>query len=166
MIRRHAVLAMILFIITGALSAQERQSQRRPLKGLKHALNAAGAPDLNSEQEEQLRALLSESRQTQRDERPGTEVREARHAYRDAVLSSDNAAAQLQAEILASQIAAGTASKLENEASLKIQILNTLTQDQVDAVLQQSGTAGLFHLLGISGPGRRQGREPSPYFRR
>ena len=162
MIHRHAVLAMILFLSSGALWAQEHQFQRNPLKGLKGGLTAAGAPELTSEQEEQLRALLAEFRQTQRNERPGTELRQARQAYQDAVLNSDGAAAQLQAEMIANQTAATTLSKLENQASLKIQFLNILTQDQVDAVLQRSGTAGLFRLLGTSGPDRRPGRGSTP----
>ena len=151
MINRHSVMAVVLFMITGALWAQERQFQRNPLRGLKHALNAAGAPALTLQQEEQLRALLAEFRETKRAQRPGPEVREARQAYLDAILSSDGAAARLQAEIIANQTAATTVSKLENKASLKIQFLNILTQDQVDAVLRRNGTAGLFRLLGTSG---------------
>jgi len=166
MIYRHSVLAVVLFMITGALWAQERQFQRNPLRGLKGALNTAGAPALTSEQEEQLRTLLAEFRETQRTERPGTAIREARQAYQDAILNSDSAVAQLQAEIIANQTAATTVSKLENQASLKIQFLNILTLDQVDAVLQRSGTAGLFRLLGTPGPGRRQGRRPNSSFRR
>ncbi len=166
MINRHSVMAVVLFMITGALWAQEHQFQRNPLRGLKGALNAAGAPALTSEQEEQLRTLLAEFRQTQRDQRPGAAVREIHQAYQDAILNSDSAAAQIQAEIIANQIAVDTVSRLENQASLKIQFLNILTQDQVDAVLQNSGTAGLFRLLGTSGPGRWQGHRLTPSFRR
>lgn len=166
MINRYAVMAVVLLTVTSALWAQDRQFQRNPLRGLKGGLKAANAPELTSEQEEQLRALLTEFRETTRDARPGTEVSEARQAFLDAILNSDGAAAGLQAEIIANHSAAITVSQLENQASLKIQFLNILTQDQVDAVLQHNGTAGLFRLLGTSGPGRRQGRRPTPSFRR
>ncbi|MEE8350192.1 MAG: hypothetical protein V3R94_11510 [Acidobacteriota bacterium] len=167
MTRRKTVFVIVLFMITGSLWAQERQFQRNPLRSLKGGLQAAGAPELTSDQEEQLRALLAEFRQTNGAERPGPEIREAHQAYQNAVLNSDVASAQLQAEIIANHSAAATVSKLEAQARLKIRFLSLLTQDQVDAVLQRNGTAGLFRLLGPSGSGRGQGGPgPSPYFRR
>jgi len=166
MINRFAAMAVVLLTITSALWAQDRQVRHNPLQGLKGGLKTAGAPELTAEQEEQLRALLTDFREITRDARPGTEVREARQAYLDAVLDSDGAAANLQAEIIAGHTAAITVTKLENRASLKIQFLNILTQDQVDAVLEHNGTAGLFRLLGTSGPGRQQGHRPHPSFRR
>ena len=166
MINRYAVMAIVLLTVTSGLWAQDRQFQRNPLRGLKVGLKAANAPELTSEQEEQLRALLAEFRETTRDSRPGPEVREASQAYQKAILSSDGAAARLQAEIIANHTAATTVSQLENQAGLKIQFLNILTQDQLEAVLQHNGTAGLFRLLGTSSSGRRQGHRPSPSFRR
>ena len=95
MIHRHAVLAMILFMMTGALWAQERQFQRNALRGLQGGLKAAGAPALTPEQEEQLRTLLAEFRQSHRTDSPRTALAEARQAYADAILGSDHDAAQL-----------------------------------------------------------------------
>ena len=83
---------------------------------------------------------------------------DARQAYMEAILNSDSAAAQLQADIIADQVAAATVSRLDKETSLKIQFLNLLTQDQVDAVLERSGTSGLYRLLGTSDRGRGQQR--------
>ena len=157
MAHRRLVLVIVLFLFTGALWAQERQSRRSPLRGLKGALRAAGAPELTSEQEEQLRALLAESRQSR--EPGGREgMGDARQAYMEAILNSYSAAAQLQADIIADQVAAATVSRLDKETSLKIQFLNLLTQDQVDAVLERSGTSGLYRLLGTSDRGRGQQR--------
>ena len=64
MINRYAVMAVVLLTITSALWAQDRQFQRNPWRGLKGGLKAANAPELTSEQEEQLRALLTEFRET------------------------------------------------------------------------------------------------------
>ena len=166
MIHRHTVLAMVLLILTGTLWAQERQFQRDSLRGLKGALKTADAPALTPEQEEQLRALLTEFRESRGADGSRTALGGSRQTFQDAILSSDPAAAQLQAEIIANQIATSTVTSLENQASLKIQFLNILTQAQVDAVLERSGTSGLFRLLGSPEPGRRQGRRPSRPFRR
>ena len=157
MTHRRVALVIVLFVFTGALWAQERQSRRSPLRGLKGALRAAGAPQLTSEQEEQLRALLAESRHG-REDRGREGMGDARQAYMEAILNSDSAAAQLQAEIIAEQFAAATVSRLDKETSLKIQFLNLLTQDQVDAVLERSGTSGLYRLLGTSGRGKGRQR--------
>ena len=166
MIHRHTVLAMVLLILTGTLWAQERQFQRDPLRGLKGALKAADSPALTPAQEEHIHALLTEFRESRGADGSRTALGESRQAFQDAILSSDPAAAQLQAEVIANQIATSTVTSLENQASLKIQFLNILTQAQVDAVLERSGTSGLFRLLGSPEPGRGQGRRPSRPFRR
>ncbi len=166
MIHRHTVLTMVLMIFTGTLWAQERPFQRNPLRGLQGALEAANAPALTPEQEEDLRTLLAEFRESRKTDGSRTALGESRQAFQDAVLSSNPAAAQLQAEIIANQVATSTVSRLEAQADLKIQFLNILTQAQVDAVLERTGTSGLFRLLGSPDRGRRQGRQPSSRFRR
>ena len=166
MIHRHTVLAMVLLILTGTLWAQERQFQHNPLRGLQGALESADATALTPDQEEQLRALLTEFRESRGADGSRTALGESRQAFQDAILSSDPAVAQLQADIIANQILTSTVTSLENQASLKIQFLNILTQAQVDAVLERTGASGLFRLLGSPEPGNRQGRRPSGRSRR
>ena len=120
MIHRHTVLAMVLLILTGTLWAQERQFQHNPLRGLQGALESADATALTPDQEEQLRALLTEFRESRGADGSRTALGESRQAFQDAILSSDPAVAQLQADIIANQILTSTVTSLENQASLKI----------------------------------------------
>ena len=165
-----AVMTVVLVVATsyGSLWAQERKPQRRPgpLMGLSRALNAAGASEVTEGQREQLRTLLKDfhaARKAERGETGGSGMGEARQAYADAILNSDSAGAQAMADVIVNDATTTMRANLQNQANLKIQVLNILTQDQVDALLQQSGTRGLSRVLGsIAGPGRGQGRRPAP----
>ena len=165
-----AVMAVVLVVASsyGSLWAQERKPQRRPgpLRGLSRALNAAGAPEVTEGQREQLRTLLKDFHAARKAERADTGrsgMREARQAYADAILNSDSAGAQAMADVIVNDVTTTMRANLQNQANLKIQVLNILTQDQVDALLQRSGTRGLFRVLGsIATPGRGQGRNPAP----
>jgi len=89
---------------------------------------------------------------------------EARRSFQRAILSSDAAAAGAQADVIASLTAELTRTKLENQATLSIQVLNILSEQQIAAVLERIGTDGLSRLLGSFGPGQRP--ENSPRSRR
>lgn len=152
-----------LFLITasGTLGAQERKLQRDFWRGLGVALKKVGAPELTLAQQDQLLSLSREFREVRRANRPGPAVHEARQAYQDAILSSDSASAQAQADLMANEVAARMRTSLESEANFKIEVLNVLSEDQKDLLLERNGTSGLFRLLGRQGPHRRQGRDPS-----
>ena len=164
------VMAVVLVVATsyGSLWAQEQKPQRRPgpLRGLSRALNAAGAPEVTEGQREQLRTLLKDFRAARQAERADTGrsgMGEARQAYADAILNSDSAGAQAMADVIVNDVATTMRANLQNQANLKIQVLNILTQDQVDALLKSSGSRGLSRVLGsIANPGRGQGRSPAP----
>ena len=164
------VMAVVLVVATsyGSLWAQERKPQRRPgpLRGLSRALRAAGTPEVTEGQRDQLRTLLKDFHAARKAERADTGrsgMREARQAYADAILNSDSAGAQAMTDVIVNDVTTTMRANHQNQANLKIQVLNILTQDQVDALLQRSGTRGLFRVLGsIAKPGRGQGREPNP----
>ncbi len=159
--------ALVVATSYGSLWAQEQKPQRRPgpLRGLSRALKAAGAPEVTEGQREQLQTLLKDfhaARKAERADKGRSGMGEARQAYADAILNSDNARAQAMADVIVSDVTTTMLANLQNQASLKIQVLNILTQDQVDALLQRSGTRGLSRVLGsIAGP-RGQGRKPAP----
>ena len=95
MIHRHTVLAMVLLILTGTLWAQERQFQRNPLRDLQGALDSADGPARTPDQEEPLRALLTEFQESRGADGSRTALGASRQAYQDAILNSDPTAAQL-----------------------------------------------------------------------
>ncbi len=164
------VMAVVLVVATsyGSLSAQERKPQRRPgpLRGLSRALKAAEASEVTEGQRDQLRTLLKDFHAARKAERADTGrsgTHEARQAYADAILNSDSAGAQAMADVIVNDVTTTMLADLQNKANLKIQVLNILTQDQVDALLKHSGTRGLSRVLGsIAKSGRNQGRKPNP----
>ena len=158
------VMVVGLFLITtyGTLGAQERQFRRDPLRNLGAALKQLGAPELTLEQQDQLLSLAREFREARRAAKPGPAVHEARQAYQEAILSSDNASAQAQADVIANEVTATMRSSLENEANFKIGVLNVLSEDQTGLLLEHVGTSGLFRLLGSQGQRRRHGPEVRP----
>ncbi len=158
-----AVLLVVLSSVT--LAAQDR-SQRSPLRGLAGSLIRVGAPALTEEQVEQLGSLLSEFRESLGSaDGPDGAIREAREAFQSAILSGDAATAGAQADVIASQTADLTRTRLENQAYLSIRVLEILSEEQIAAVLERMGTDGLSRLLGSLVPGRRSGHQPEDSLR-
>jgi hypothetical protein len=137
------------------------------VRGLAGSLIRVGAPALTEEQVEQLRSLLSEFRESLGSaDGPDGAIREAREAFQSAILSGDAVAAGAQADVIASQTAEMTRTRLENQAYLSIQVLDILSEEQIAAVLERIGTDGLSRLLGSLGSGRRSGQQDFSRFRR
>jgi hypothetical protein len=133
---------------------------------LKHALEEAGAPALSSAQEAQLTDLIKAYRQAQSQDQPPDAVQAAHRAYDAAILSGNLSAAQSQAAIIANAQATATNAHLQAQAKFEIDALNVLkaNANQVNALLQRFGTAGLTGILrglaggpGGGGPGGRGG---------
>jgi hypothetical protein len=155
-----------LCLAVGVLMAQPRRPQgpqgppeRDPLGGLKHALTEAGAPALSTQQEQQLTQLIEAFRDN-RPDGPNETLEAAHHAYETAIAAGNLAAANAQAAIIAQQISADASARLQAEAKFKIDVLNVLKSNanQITALTQQFGTAGLSHLLNsLLGPGKPGG---------
>jgi Spy/CpxP family protein refolding chaperone len=141
--------------------------ERDPLARLTRALSAAGAPALTEQQETQLRAAIAEFQQSRRAQEPNETIEAARRAFDEAIVVGDTAAIQAQAAIIVEQLALLTRSHLQAEATFKLQVLDILTDEQVNQLLQRIGTAGLSRVLdslafrgglapgsGPDGPGR------------
>lgn len=123
------------------------------LAGLKHALEDAGAPDLSTQQEEQLKALISQARSAGGVPQDNDAVMQARKAYEAAILAGNTNAANTAAQTIANAIAAG----LQAKASFDVQALAILksNQQQFNALTARFGSKGVFHLVDslIGGPG-------------
>lgn len=140
-------------LLTAATSVVAQPDQprgpREPLGALKHAMTEAGAPDLTSDQEAQLRVLISGFRR----EQPSEGDRQAHTAYNAAILAGDLAAAQAQAAIIAQL----SSSRLQPLAKFEIDVLSVLTSGgQLDALKAKFGDR-LVQLVGSLAGGPRQG---------
>lgn len=159
-----------------ALIAQPQQRPPAPpqhdvLGALKHALTEAGAPALSAQQEQQLTDLIETARENQ-PKGPNEAMETAHRAYDNAIVAGNLAAANAQAAIIAQQISTETSTHLQAEAKIKIDALNILkaNANQMTALTQRFGTAGLSHLLnslaggpgGPGGPGGGPGRPGQP----
>lgn len=140
------------------LAAQQLPPQRDSLDFLKHALGEAGAPPLTSQQEDQLRSLISDFQSAHPAPGPDPTFLAAHRAYEDAILNGDSSKAQAQADAIADAMSNKMRTRLEAEASFMIRALNVLkTNDQIAALVKQQGNAGVFRLLnslirGAEGP--------------
>ena len=141
--------------------------QHDPLAGLKHALTEAGAPALSTQQEQQLTQLIETARENHQKgpNDPNEMMEAARRAYDNAIVAGNLAAANAQAAIIAQQISADATTHLQAEAKFKIDALNVLkgNANQITALTQRFGTAGLSHLLNslAGGPGGSGGHGPA-----
>jgi hypothetical protein len=152
-----------LCLAAGMLMAQPQRPQgppeRDPLGMLKHALTDASAPALSTQQEQQLTQLIAAFRDN-RPDGPNETLEAAHHLYDNAIAAGNLAAANAQAAIIAQQIGADASAHLQAEAKFKIDALNVLKSNanQISALTQQFGTAGLSHLLNsLLGPGKPGG---------
>lgn len=162
-----ALYCAALCLGVGALMAQPQRPQgpppRDPLTGLKHALTEAGAPALSTQQEQHLMQLIETAREN-RPKGPNESMDTARRAYDNAVIAGNLAAANAQAAIIAQQISTDATAHLQAEAKFKIDALNVLKSNpnQITALAQRFGTAGLSHLLNSLAGGPGGGPPPPP----
>jgi len=167
-------------VLLGMAQGPPPRPEGDPLRPLKQALEDAGASQLSSDQEVQLKALIKsfhDSLPKPGPPGPGPDdaMRAAHRAYDQAILAGDVAAAQAQATAIANQMAAIGSAQLRAEASFQIQVLNILKAggNQLPALLQRFGSAGLPGLLrsplggpgfgpphGPGGPGGNPGQRP------
>ena len=148
------------------VNAQPARLAPEPLRGLKHALETAGAPALSSQQEEQLKTLIQQFHDSRKAQTPDPGFGEARKAYDAAILSGDVAAATAAAQTLSNLMATHSAENLKAEAGFQIQALAVIksNQQQYDALVQKFGNSGLVRLLGglAVGPFGRPGGPSGP----
>ena len=167
--------AWVLFIgLTAGVGVRAQnpgQTARDPLAGLKRALASAGAPALTSAQESELNALITARRAALEGQTPSTVLQTAQLAYNDAILASNLAAAQAQADLIANEQAGIARTALKDSAKFQIDVLNVLKSNgaQYSLLLGRLGTQGVSRLLaslspggGPRGPGRGVGRPPLP----
>lgn len=160
-----AVLTLAVVVATSQISFAQRPGGGGPpvggqpdvLAGLKHALADAGAADLSTQQEEQLKALITQARNSAGAPQNSDAVMDARKTYEAAVLAGNTAAANAAAQTIANAIAAGITEGLQNKAGFDVQALAILksNQQQYNALLARFGSKGVFHLVDslVDGPG-------------
>ncbi len=153
-------LALGAFQLAGAQIAQRQPPPPPPpdpLGMLRHALKGAGAPDLTSQQEDQLISLIKQFREANKPAGPDEALRDAHQAYEAAILAGNSGAANAAAQTIANKVAAVTGARLQAEAGFKIQALAILrsNEQQYHALVQHIGTQGISHILGAmaGGPG-------------
>lgn len=139
--------------------------RRDPLAGLKSALSDAGAPALSAAQEQQLNALITAQRSAQ-PEGPSAALQAASQAYDTAVLNGSLSAAQAQADLIATEMAALTRTRLKETAQFEIDVLNVLRSNasQFNQLSAHLGNVGMSRLLrslagGFGGPPGRIGMD-------
>jgi hypothetical protein len=138
-----------------------------PLRGLKRALEQAGALALTTTQEEQLKTLIKTYRDSQTHE-PSDELQAALDAYDAAILAGDQAAANAQAVIIANLRATAMNAHLQAEATFKLAVIALLQTngDQAGLLRTKFGDEGFLRILdglaggrggGFGGPGGGRG---------
>ena len=133
-----------------AANAQTAWPAPDSLRGLKRALEVAGAPALSTQQEEQLRTLVQQFRESRKSQEPDGALGAARKAYHEAILAGDAAAANAQAQTIANLVATHSSENLKAESSLAIQALAIIKSNpqQFDALVQKFGNSGVSRLMG------------------
>jgi hypothetical protein len=159
--------AAVVSLSAIAALAQTQRPAFDPLRGLKHALETASAPALSSQQEEQLKTLVQQFRDSRKSKEPDATLGAARKAYQEAILAGDAATANAQAQTIANLAAAHSSENLKAEAGFAIQALTVIkgNQPQYDALVQKYGNSGVTQLVsGIAGGGRFGGPGRGPGF--
>lgn len=138
-----------IFMLSMVGSAWAQRTAPDPFRGLKKALEQAGAAALTTTQEEQLKTLIQTYRDNQSHE-PSEEVQAAREAYDAAILAGNQVAANTQAVVLANLRAAAIASHLQAEAKFKLDVIAILQTngDQAGALRTKFGDEGFLRILG------------------
>jgi hypothetical protein len=137
-----------LLMVAGTAVLAHREGANDPLSRLKQALAAAGAPALTSDQEQQITALLTAWKATAANLSTGN-LESDEQAFNDAILNVDANTALSEADVIGTDVAAGTTARLKAVAVFEISILNMLKADsnQVALLVNRFGTTGLSRLL-------------------
>ncbi len=122
--------------------------QRNPLMRLNRALQSAGAAPLDSNQQQQLNSLISDYRAAQPRGNPDAALQSARHDLENAILAKDEAGMTTAAGKIATEISNQASSTIQDRGKFEIQALSILSSDQVAALKNQIGDAGLIRILG------------------
>ncbi len=159
---RFVSVTVLLICVTasGAIIAKAQQRpERDPLGFLKRAITEANAPALSSEQETQLKALITASRNA-RPAEPDEALQSARAAYNSAILAGDLATAQAQAPAIANRIAELATTRLQAQAKFQIDVLNVLKSGgQLEPLKQKFGDR-LSPIIGFLAGGPPFGGRP------
>ena len=157
------VLLLCAMASSAIIATAQQRPQRDPLGFLKRAITEANAPALTSEQETQLKTLITDSRNARPTE-PDEALQAARAAYNSAILAGDLATAQAQATIIANRTAELSATTLQAQAKFQIDVLNVLKSGgQLDPLKQKFGDrlSGIIGFLAGGPPfGGRPGGGP------
>lgn len=160
-IRLLLISVLAIGLIASAATVQAQTQRMAPLAPLKKALQAAGASELSSEQESDIRALILEFRNAHR--RPGQDGdgQNARKAYEEAILNGDSAGAAAQAEIIAQAQFDNAVQHQTDAAAFAVDVIGILRADsgQADVLITQMGTRGFVRLI-LSLVGRPDGPGP------
>lgn len=136
-------------LMCGASTALAQQERPRmdPLAMLERALTAAGAPELSSEQETEIRALITEFRDAHPRPVQNADIPDARKAYEEAILSGDSVGAASQAEAIAKERLDHMVQRQADAAVFAVSTIGILDSGQVDALTTQMGTRGFVRLI-------------------
>ena len=159
-------LLLLCLWVAGPVSAQQPtpgqpgqdfQKQRDPLALLKQELQQAGAPALDSNQEQQLTALVDSFRSNLPRPEGDSALKTAHSNFENAILNGDTNAANSAAAAMANEISRMTQTRMQAQAQFGIQALSVLKSNsaQFTALQQRVGTAGLIRILRslTGGPG-------------
>ena len=143
----------------GAGAAAQATGQAAHLVALNRALQVAGASALSSAQESSINTLIANFRASHTPPAPNTSLQTARAAYNNAILSGQYDAAS--ANIIVQDMAANAATRLQDQATFTISVLQVLDKEgQVDLLVKQFGANRVVQLLQMlpGGPGAGRGR--------
>jgi hypothetical protein len=155
---------LVVGLIVGATTAlaQMQMPEMNPVAPLNHALRAAGASELSSQQESEIAALILEFRDAHQKSVQNADIADARQAYEEAILDGDSAVAGSQAEFIAKAQLHEIVQHQTDAAAFAVKVIGILSADsgQADVLITQMGTRGFVRLvLGLvdrpGGPGPR-----------
>ncbi len=135
-------------------------TQANPLARLTRALERAGAPALSSAEETQLNTMITNFRDANKPQAPGSALQTARLNLENAIVSGDSAGATTQVGIIVTEQNAAMAARMKAHASFAIDVVNVLkTNGQLDLLVKQFGNSGVARLAMslAGGPGFGQG---------
>jgi hypothetical protein len=146
-----------------ANAATEGQPNPDLLSPLKNALQAAGAPELTTDQETSIKNLIANFRAASRPVPPDGNAQADRLKYDEAILTGDTAAVSAQISKMANHQFSQISARMNAEAAFTMAVAQVLTADQVNLLQKRMGSGGIVGMLqslagGPGGPGRGAGR--------
>lgn len=146
-----------------ANAATEVQPNPDLLGPLKNALQAAGAPELTTDQETSIKNLITNFRAANQPVPPDGNAQADRLKYDEAILSGNTAAVSAQINKMVSYQVGQISARMNAEAAFTMAVVQVLTADQVNLLQKRMGSGGLVGMLqslagGPGGPGRGFGR--------